>query len=246
MGRRRVLRIRRAFGTWPVSVYLLVLAVTTAIPVAACAAFLAYHFVAESSQLMKAEYEDRLRLMRNATELRVANIIEYLQVLALSPSLSEGKFAEFRDHAIQAAKLIGGLAIVLYDSDGQQLVNTRLDLDARLPRRVEFDVERRAFEAGLPQVSGFQKAVVDGQSIVTIAVPVEVAGKTRYVLNIGLSTNYLSNMMDDYVSTGIVGSIVDTRGFLLARRPLLDGGELVGKPTIPEVMAHIGELRLSG
>jgi two-component sensor histidine kinase len=241
LGRAGVLRIRRVLVSWPVSAYLLVLAIATAIPVAACAAFLAYHFVAESSLVTKAEYEDRLRLMRNATELRIANIIEDLQVLALSPALSEGRFAEFRDHAIEAAKLIGGVAIVLYAPDGQQVVNTRLDLGAQLPKRTEFDTERRAIETGRPQVSGLQKAVVDGQSIVTIAVPVRVAGGVRYALNIGLSTKYLSSLMDDYVSAGLVGSIVDANGFLLARRPLLDGEELVGKITIPEVMAHIGE-----
>jgi two-component sensor histidine kinase len=241
LGRRGVFRIGRAGGSWPVSAYLMLLAIATALPVAACAAFLAYHFVGESSQLTKADYEDRLRLMRNATELRVANIIEDLQVLALSPSLAEGRFAEFRAHAVEAVRLIGGVAIVLYAPDGQQLVNTRVDVADHLPKRIAFDVERRAIQTGLPQVSGLQTAVVDGQPIVTIAVPVRVGGETRYALNIGLSTAYLSTLMDDYISAGLVGSIVDARGFLLARRPLLDGGELVGKPTIPEVMAHLGQ-----
>lgn len=184
LGRRRAFLNRRAGGSWPVSVYLLLLAVATALPVAASAAFLAYHFVGESSRLTKADYEDRLRLMRNATELRVANIIEDLQVLALSPSLADGRFAEFRAHAAEAVRLIGGVAVVLYAPDGQQLVNTRLDLSDRLPRRTEFDVEKRAIQTGLPQVSGLQKAVVDGQPIVTIAVPVRVAGEIRYALNI--------------------------------------------------------------
>jgi two-component sensor histidine kinase len=241
LGGRRVFRSGGAGGSWPVAAYLLLLAVTTAFPVVACAAFLAYHFVGESSQLAKADSEDRLRLMRNATELRVANIIEDLQVLALSPSLTDGRFAEFRQHAVDAAKLIGGVAIVLYDPDGQQLVNTRLDLGERLPRRIDFDVERRAIQTGVPQVSGLQKAVLDGQPIVTIAVPVRVQGETRYALNIGLSTTYLSTLMDQYVSGRQVGSIIDEKGILLARRPLLDGDELVGKPTIPQVMAHIGE-----
>jgi two-component sensor histidine kinase len=228
-------------GSWPVSAYLLLLAVTTALPVTACAAFLAYHFVAESSRLAKADYEDRLRLMRNATELRLANIIEDMQVLALAPSLAEGRFAEFRTHAVEAVKLIGGVAIALYAPDGQQLVNTRLGSTEQLPRRVDFDVERRAIQTGVAQVSGLQKAVVDGQPIVTIAVPVRVGNEIRYALNIGLSPGYLSSLMDDYVSGGLVGSIVDANGILLARRPLLDGGELVGQPTIPEVMAHLGQ-----
>ncbi|QOZ73580.1 sensor histidine kinase [Bradyrhizobium arachidis] len=241
MGRRWGVWFRRSLQTWPVSAYLLLLALTTAVPVTACAAFIAYHFVAESSQLTRAEYEDRLRLMRNAADLRIANIIDDLQVLALSPSLSQERFAEFREHAVQAVKLIGGVAIVLYAPDGQQIANTRLPLDAPLPKRTEFDVERRAIETGRPQVSGLQRAVVDGQTIVTIAVPVRIRGEIRYALNIGLSTKYLASMMDEYVSAGMVGSIVDAKGLLLARRPLLDGDDLVGQTTIPAVMAHLGQ-----
>jgi two-component sensor histidine kinase len=232
---------RKAIGSWPISRYLLVLTLATSLPVAGCAAFLAYHFVAESSQLTKAEYEDRVRLMRNATELRIANIIEDLQILALSPSLSDGQFARFRDHAIEAVRLIGGVAIVLYAADGQQIVNTRLSLDHPLPKRIDFDVERRAIETGMPQVSGLQRAVVDGQPVVTIAVPERIAGELRYALNIGLSPRYLSGLMDQYISAGLVGSIIDSKGILLGRRPLIGDDELVGQPTIPEVMAHIGE-----
>ena len=130
---------------------------------------------------------------------------------------------------------------MLYAPDGQQIVNTRVPIDDPLPKRTEFDTEHRAIETGLPQVSGLQKAMLDDQPIVTIAVPVRVRGEIRYALNIGLSTHYLSGLMDEYVSAGLVGSIIDSRGLLLARRPLLDGDQLVGKPTIPEVMAHVGE-----
>ena len=180
--------------------------------------------------------------MRNATELRVANIIEDLQILALSPLLAAGRFDEFRSHAVDTVKLIGGLAIALYEPDGQQLVNTRLDPGTPLPKRTAFDAERRAIETGRPQVSGLQQAVVDGQPIVTIAVPVRIAGQIRYALNVGLSPRYLSTLMDDYVSGGLVGSIIDQQGILLARRPLLDGDDLIGQPTIPAVRSHVGQV----
>ncbi|MGJ4930564.1 sensor histidine kinase [Bradyrhizobium sp. HKCCYLS2038] len=238
---RGALRRAARSGTWPISAYLLILAIAASIPIAACAAFLAYHFVAESSQNRKVEYEDRLRLMRNATELRVANIIEDLQILALSPLLANGRFDEFRSHAIDSVKLIGGVAIALYTPDGQQLVNTRLDPGTPLPKRVAFDAERRAIDTGRPQVSGLQKAVVDGQPIVTIAVPVRIDGQVRYALNVGLSPRYLSTLLDDYVSSGLVGSIIDPQGLLLARRPLLGNDDLIGQPTIPAVRAHIGQ-----
>lgn len=238
MGRRS--EIKGTARERSVSTYLVALALATFVPVTVCSAFLTYHFVSESSQLIRYEYEDKLRLMRNATELRVANIIEDLQVLALSPMLEQGRFADFRDHAAQVAKLIGATAIVVYDRDGQQLMNTRSALES-LPRRLEFDVERRAFETGLPQVSGLQRAVVDGEPIVTVIVPVRVAGDIRYALSLGLSTKYLSGLMDEYVSEGLVGSLIDGNGILLARRPLMGGAELIAQPTIPEVMEHIGQ-----
>jgi two-component sensor histidine kinase len=239
LGRRP--KTKGAVREWPVSTYLVALALATFIPVTVCSAFLAYHFVSESSQLIRYEYEDKLRLMRNATELRVANIVEDLQVLALSPPLQQGRFAEFRDHAVRAVNLIGATAIVVYAPDGQQLMNTRLGLEESLPRRLEFDVEHRVFETGLPRVSGLQRAVVDGQPIVTVVVPVRVAGDIRYALSLGLSTKYLSGLMDEYVSEGLVGSIIDGNGLLLARRPLIGGAELIAQPTIPEVLKHIGQ-----
>lgn len=103
----------------------------------------------------------------------------------------------------QAVNLIAGVAIALYTPDGQQLVNPRLDPGAPLPKRTAFDVER----------SGLNRAVVDGQSIVTVAVPVRVAGEIRYALNVGLSTTYLAGLMDDYVSGGLVGALSMQTGF---------------------------------
>lgn len=106
---RTVGRLKRVGAGWAISSYLMALALATALPVVGCAALLAYQFVGESSRLAKAEYEDRLRLMRNATKLRLANIIEDLQVLALSPALAAGNFAEFKEHASRAVELIGGV-----------------------------------------------------------------------------------------------------------------------------------------
>jgi two-component sensor histidine kinase len=225
----------------PVSRYLVGLTLATVLPAIACAALLAYHFVSESARSSRAEYEDRLHLMRRATELRLANIIEDLQLLALSPALAKGRLADFRRHAIDAVKLIGGVAIVLYERDGRQVVNSRLPLEGPLPVRVDFATERRAIETGKPQVSGLQRAVVDGQPVITIAVPVRIGGEIRYALNIGLSPAYLSSLLDGYLGEGMLGSIIDGAGLLITRRPLLGGEDLVGQPTIAPIRARLGE-----
>jgi len=232
---------RRANKAWPISAYLVALTLTTSLPIGAAAALLGYHFVSASSQRVRSEYEDRLRLMRSAVEMRIANVIEDLQVLSESPALKQHNLPEFRAHALASVKLIGGITLVVYDRTGQQVLNTRLAPEADLPQRREFEVEGRVFETRRPQVSGLLRAVVDGQPVVTIVVPVQIAGDIPYVLDLGLSPKYLASLMDQYVPDGMVGSIIDSKGILLSRRPLVDGSDLVGRPTIPEVLQHIAE-----
>src|SRR5262249_49025474 len=47
--------------------------------------------------------------------------------------------------------------------------------------------------------------------------------------------------MVQYVPDGTIGSIIDRKGILIARRPLVDGTDPVGAPTIPELRKRIGE-----
>jgi PAS domain S-box-containing protein len=226
---------------WSIPTYLIALAIASTLPIAIVAGVLAYHVVSESSQRARLELEERLTLLRSALELRVTNVIEDLQVLARSPSLQDGNLAEFRRHAVETADLIGGIGLVLVDHDGQQVVSTRLPPGAPLPRRRELETLKRVLATASPQVSDLVPAAADGQPIISVEVPVQVAGSVPYVLAVGLSPKYLSDLMDQYVPDGAIGSIIDRKGILITRRPLLDGLELVGKPTIPEVRAHIGQ-----
>jgi PAS domain S-box-containing protein len=185
--------------------------------------------------------EDRLRLLRSGVELKIANVIEDLQVLARSPALQDGDLAEFSRHARETAALIGAVGLVLADREGRQIASTRQPLGTALPRRVNLATQNRVFETGRPQVSDLVMASADGQPIISVEVPVQISGQLRYVLAAGLSPKYLSELMDQYAPQGMIGSIIDRKGILIARRPLMEGDELVGRPTIPEVRERIGE-----
>jgi two-component sensor histidine kinase len=197
--------------------------------------------ISDASHRARVEFEDRLRLLRNGIELRLANVIEDLAILARSPSLRERNFAEFREHAVEAVQLIGGIGIVVCDREGYELVNTRLPQGSALPRRTDFETMKRVLETGKVQVSDLNRAQSDRQAYIAIEAPVWIDGEIRYVVALGLSPAYLSELMETYVPKRHIASIADRKGMLIARRPTDTGADLVGVPVIPEIRAHIGE-----
>jgi PAS domain S-box-containing protein len=225
---------------WSIRAYLVALALISTLPIAIVAGFFAYHLVSDSSQRARSDFEERLRLLRSAVELRIANIIEDAELLARSPDLQAGNFAQFRGHATQAVEVARAFGLIVSDRDGQILLNTR-GPDVPLRRRLYVDAMNRVLATGRPQVSDLNISSADGEPFISIEVPVRAGGEIRYVLAIGLSPAYFSTLMDEYVPPGYVGSIIDRKGTLIARRPLEQGVDLVGRRTIPEVLSHVGE-----
>jgi PAS domain S-box-containing protein len=226
---------------WSIAAYLVVLALASTVPIAIVAGVLGYRLLSASSERTRLDLDERLALLRGAVELRIDNVVEDLEVLGRSPALQDGNLAEFRRHAVQTVDLIGGSGLVLVDRAGQEIMSTRLPPGAPLPRRRDMETQNRVFATGKPQVSDLLLAEAERRTIISIEVPVRISGELRYVLSIGLSPEYLSELMDRIVPQDMIGSIADRKGILIARRPLIGGEDLIGKPVIPEVRAHIGE-----
>jgi PAS domain S-box-containing protein len=126
-----------------------------------------------------------------ATEARTlsANIdrdvigeIDRLQALAASPSLRQGNLAEFQHQAEASLALHRSGNIVLIDRNMRQLVNTAVPFGKPLPKAGAPEVTERAFATGQPQVSDLFMAPVTQRLLVTIIVPVEIGGESRYAL----------------------------------------------------------------
>ena len=224
-----------------VSRYLLLIAVSCTLPVAIFGGYFAYYFVSEASVRQKADFEGRLSLMRNAVDQRVQKIVSALQVLGASPDLQNGDLARFRAHAAETGRLIGAIAVLLSDYDGGQILNTRpLPPDGVYPKRQNLEAMRQAWDTGTPAVSDLYPAVVDGKYVISIEVPVQIAGK-RYVLTAGILAASFADLMQEYVPDDGIGSIIDRNGVLIARKPSPAGVELIGTKTIPEMLRHVGE-----
>lgn len=232
-------RWRRPRRPSTVRAYLFLIAVICTLPPALFGGYFAYRVVSESAQQEEAAVRERLFLMRSAIDQRIEKVIVELQVLANSPDLQSGDLERFKAHAIETSRLIGGITVLLCDRDGNQFLNTRsLAPGTPIPKRQNLEALRRAWDTKGPAVSDLYAAVVDAKPVVSIEVPVIVAGQVRYMLAAGIVSTTFSDVMDQYVPEGAIGSIIDRNGVLVARRPPGEG--LVGTPTIPEVARHIG------
>ena len=227
--------------SWSIKSYLNAVSFASTFPIALVAGLLAYNLLENAAQKTRSEVEDRVRLLRSAIELRIANVIEDLEVLTRSPALQKNNLSEFREHAIEVVNVIGAIGIVLVEPDGQQVMSTRQAIGAALPKRISLETQNRALQTGTLQVSDLVYSAADGQPIISVEAPVRISGQARYVLAIGLSSKYLSDVMKEAVPAQMIGSIIDRQGILISRWPLLDGADLVGKPTIPEVRERIGQ-----
>jgi two-component sensor histidine kinase len=211
------------------------------LPVAIFGGYFAYYFVAEASVRQKADFEERLSLMRNAVDQRMQKIVAALQVLGASPDLQNGDLVRFRAHAVETSRLIGAITVLLCDYDGNQILNTRPPpASGTYPKRQNLDALRQAWETGLPTVSDLYLAAVDRRYVISVEVPVQIDGR-RYILAAGIVSATFSDLMEEYVPDDAIGSIVDRKGLLIARKPTPAGRDLIGTPTIPEMLRHVGE-----
>ena len=105
---------------WSVPAYLVALALASTVPIAIVAGIFAFHFVTEASERTRADFAERLRLMRNAVELRVENIVNDIEVLALSPALQSGDLAAFYRHASDVRRLRNAFGLVLADAQASR------------------------------------------------------------------------------------------------------------------------------
>jgi PAS domain S-box-containing protein len=232
---------RVAKTSWSVGSYLVALALCCTLPVTIVAAFLALNFVRAAVERERSFIESRLYLLRDAVDQRIELAVRVLESLATSPSLQTGDFDAFRVSAAETARSLGVLVIVLSDGTGRQLVNTRAPLSQPVPPRAHLEAQDRVLATGEPQVSDLYKATLDQRPVITVEVPVRVEGKIRYILSMGVEPGYLSTLMKNYVPPGFIGAIVDRNGILIARQGPPNEPDLVGKPTIPAVRAHLNE-----
>jgi len=160
----------------------------------------------------------------------------FAQALATSESLNWQDFSAF--HA-QSLRLLRGsnidLSVVLYDANGQQLVNTHVPYGQPLPSRTNLEQIQSVFATGRPAEQRLIFRRLDGRPVVATMVPVFSGKKVQYGLAVGFSTDRLNTILKQLGSdNGWVASIIDNTGTIAART--LNAETLIGQKSLPEIL----------
>src|SRR5690606_11705936 len=134
-------------------------------------------------------------------------------------------------------------AIMLADSNGLELLKTRLPQGGRVPEPVPQLAELRA--AAGPDatvISNMYVAPVGGQLGFLIQMPVKRDGQTVYFLSMNVFASQLQSVFSEQqLPESWNGSIIDRNGVIAARNRNAD--QFVGKPVRDTIMRKMQESR---
>ncbi|MFK3737792.1 hybrid sensor histidine kinase/response regulator [Massilia sp. TN1-12] len=176
--------------------------------------------------LLRAEREAALQALTetvSATALLVDRELSSaeaaLRVLARSPHLASGDIRAFYDHARSADRGEGGRTI-LFDAEGQQIINTVAPYGQPLrpaPDYVRVRT-RRVIESQQTVVSDLIIGALQQIPVTTINIPVPLDGGRRYVLGSVFAPDYFSKLIARRaMPSSWTLSVIDRAGRYVAR-----------------------------
>lgn len=213
--------------------HLFIFGLAIVVPVLIYSAILLHRY----SQSVHASNERRMleiaRALNADVDREITAVITTLETLATSRSLEYGDFADFYAQAKEALRS-RPWHVVLIDTKGQQLVNTRVRWGAPLPHTTatELDLPRIARETQQPYVTDLFRGTVAERPIFAVSVPVRRGKQTPYALVMSLEPDLLVDILNgESLPPGWLAAVADRKNMNMARTS--QANEFLGKP-IPE------------
>src|SRR3954454_8649931 len=150
--------------------YLVLLTLAILLPILIFSAVLYFSYYRAELSRIEADLQTDARQLALTVERDLAGLQYTAQTLATSDRIIERDYAGFYQQALRV-RAIAGVNILLRDTNGQQLVNTRAPWGAPLPLEpLQGDAEVIAGKR--PDISGVIEGAVARQLLFTITVPV--------------------------------------------------------------------------
>lgn len=164
-----------------------------------------------------------------------------LKVLASSHALAGRDLARFYTEAKHASAAPGGW-IILYDTDGQQLVNTRRPFGEALPMRPDPEQVTRMLASGRGQVTGIKWGAALNNHYVMVETPILAPDGRRYVLGQAFSPGYFAHAFSRRpLPPSWRIAILDRDGIIIARSAR--EADFIGKQVRPTTLQVINASR---
>jgi signal transduction histidine kinase len=171
------------------------------------------------------------------TELTQFELIA--QALATSGSLKRQDFSGFH----QRAKMLMSqadveLTVVLFDKEGQQLVNTNVPWGVPLPKRFNVQAVRSVFASGRAESPTLIFRASDGRPVISSLTPVFAGQDVSYVMGVAFTPEKFNRIMSQsLLLTDATTTIIDRTGTIAARSH--DPTLFIGKKIDPETWAQL-------
>jgi signal transduction histidine kinase len=236
--------------------YLTLLVLVTAAPLALFAAFLVRQDMAAEEDTRRIGTRDTVRALSLAIDREVRGSLSVLETLAVSPALADDNLKRF--HELCTGVVLGrtGAWIILFDSAGQQILNSSKPYGSRLPNplretkppgtdpRYPFlrvggpELLRKVLLTEKPVVSDLFVALDSGEPKIGVAIPILRNGAVAYVLEMSLEPETLLQIFrDQEVPSTWTAAILDEKGLVIART--INPKTTLGKPIAVELAAQI-------
>jgi signal transduction histidine kinase len=159
-----------------------------------------------------------------------------LEAMAGSEALAAGDLRAFRERALRDSRTFGFNNVVVSQRNGQQIANTLLPLEAKLPVNASAAEDELVFRTGEPLVLNVFRGAVTGTLLVGIKVPVKRDVEVKYVLT-GLITPERLNALlaNQNLPADWVAAVFDASQTVVARTR--NAAQYIGRPASPELRA---------
>ncbi|NHZ39659.1 ATP-binding response regulator [Massilia aquatica] len=217
------------------------LALSIVIPVAVFGA-IALHILQDTQRSFAVgRIEQSATLTARAIDADIYRAQSVLKVLGHSQALAQGDLARFYDEARQASAAPGGW-IILYDSGGQQVINTRRQYGVNLPKRPDPEQVSAMLASNQGQVTGIKWGEVLKNHFVMVEEPIRTASGKQYVIGQAFSPAFFArSFTGPALPQGWRVSILDRAGIIIARSE--NAEKFVGVTVRPDTLAMINKTR---
>jgi PAS domain S-box-containing protein len=164
-----------------------------------------------------------------------------LKTLAQSVHLRDGDLKLFYEESKRVLPVHDGAdAIVLVDSTGQQVTNTRRPFGEPLSQYSDPSFIKKLIEGRQPAVSNLFITRAVQRPIISVGVPVVVDSEAKYALTMSLSPVFIQRLLEQQaIPSQWLATIIDANKVIVARTRGMD--KLLGKSASPSLSARSTE-----
>jgi signal transduction histidine kinase len=215
------------------------LILVTLLPLLAFSAFLVIRSAEHEQEILASAVQDRTRAAARDIERELGNLRSQLFVVANAGEVQPGNFAALYARAIA---VLGprGMAVVLSQPDGKEVLDTRLPLDATLPDNPDTEAIRHVADSGVPYVSNLTVSPVTHAPDVMVNVPLMQQGKVAYVASLNVMPAIDAILARQQLPPSWIATISDRRGYTVARSREPD--QFIGQPGRPDFLRRVRDV----